>query len=396
MELKRIIVLNLGSTSFKFKYFLFGKKKELLASGSFENIGDITSAYSVQLKETDVKGSFRCESHIDAFGKAMDILVDKNVLQSIDNLDAVAYKAVHAGMIYGARPVDDDLLSAMEKYCPLAPAHNPIYIEMMTRIRDAYPNLRQIAHFETSFHHQIPLKRAVYGVPYEWVEKYGIRKYGFHGASHNYIAEKMHELEPNAKKLISVHLGGSSSICAIYEGKSIATTMGATPQSGLFHNNRVGDFDIFCLRSLIDNEEKLDNVFNILSGKSGFLGLSGISADLRKVLAAKENGDFRAALAVDAFVDNIVGYIGMFSAYLKGIDAIVFTGGIGYKSSIIRSMVCKELDYLGIELDENSNELGREGIISSSASSLLVYVLQTNEELIVARKCYEYLTCSGQ
>jgi len=392
MRNRKIIVLNLGSTSFKFKLFFFGAREKPEASGSFENIGSKMSEYSIRLRDKTLQGTCHCTKHTDAFRITIDILAGEKVLESMKDLDAVGYKAVHAGTLTGARVVDESLLLTMEKYKSFAPAHNPVYMDMMMQIGDEYPGLLQIAYFETSFHQSIPLKRAVYGVPYEWVEELGIRRYGFHGSSHGYIAEKMCELEPKAGKIISLHLGGSSSVCAIYNGKSIASSMGATPQSGLFHNNRVGDFDIFCLSALINRMNgDLEQVMNALSKQSGFLGLSGISNDLREVLSARERGDFRASLAVDAYVDNIVGYIGMFSAYLKGMDAIVFTGGIGYNSDIIRSLVCDELAYLGLFLDEDKNRMNKGGKISSENSSILVYCLETNEELMVARKCNELL-----
>ena len=219
-----------------------------------------------------------------------------------------------------------------------------------------------------------------------------IRKYGFHGSSHEYIAGKMRQLCPEAKRVISCHLGGSSSICAISDGKSVATTMGATPQSGLFNNNRVGDFEVFCLPMLMEHYDgSLENVLKVLSKESGLLGLSGVSNDLRQVLQAMDAGNAQAKLAVETLVDNIVGYIGMYTAYLGGLEALVFTGGIGLHSDRIRKLVCSRLGYLNLELDEEKNAAANTEQISSARSSVAVYRIKTDEEIVVARNVYTLL-----
>lgn len=384
--MKKIMVLNLGSTSFKFKLFEMGKEAFLIATGAVENIGREGGAYKISAGESKEDGSCSLKDHLEAFELCRDFLIQTGTIRSMDELDAVGYKAVHGGPVSGARLVDESLLSVMESYSSLAVAHNPIYIRMMRQIRESFPSLKQAAYFETSFHSAIPLKRAVYGVPYAWCKE-GIRRYGFHGSSHSYIAMRMSNLEPEAKRIISIHLGGSSSLCAILNGESIACSMGATPQSGLFHNNRVGDFDVFCLPKLIDeNGGDIEGVMRILSEKSGLLGLSGISSDLRKVIKAAEDGNEQAALAVDAFVDNIIGYAGMFTAYLKGLDAIIFTGGIGLNSEIIRSKVCEGLDYMGVAIDPSVKCTASETKISTNDSRIKVWVIETNEELMVAAK----------
>ena len=224
----KILVLNLGSTSYKFKLFDMDSGKQVLAWGEVENIGKSSSQYRIVLNGKEETGTSRCSDHGKAFSLCFSFLMEHHVLASLDEIDAIGYKAVHGGPISGTRLVDDAVLAIMEEYSSMAPAHNPVYIRMVRNLRERYPKLRQIVRFETSFHHTVPLYRAVYGVPYEWVEAHGIRKYGFHGSSHEYIAQRMNELEPASKRIISVHLGGSSSLCAINEGKSIATSMGAT------------------------------------------------------------------------------------------------------------------------------------------------------------------------
>ncbi|MBR4289841.1 MAG: acetate/propionate family kinase [Oscillospiraceae bacterium] len=392
--MKKLFIMNLGTTSFKFKLYLFSEEAQrVLASGEIESVGADLSAYNLQLGETNkVTGKTHIPDHAAGFTFCVDALQQSGILDDMADLDAVGYKAVHGGSLSGTQPVDDKLLTEMERMSPLVPAHNPIYLQAMKDIRDRYPNLKQIARFETSFHGTIPDCRTTYGVPYQWRENLGIRKYGFHGSSHEYIAGKMQQLCPEAKRIISCHLGGSSSICAIKDGKSIATTMGATAQSGLFNNNRVGDFEVFCLPMLMEYYGgSLENVLNVLSKESGLLGLSGVSNDLRQALQAMDEGNERARLAVETLVDNIVGYIGMYTAYLGGLDALVFTGGIGLHSDRIRKMVCERLAYLGLALDAEKNAAANAERISSAGSSVGVYRLKTDEEIVVARNVYGML-----
>lgn len=365
------MVLNLGSTSFKYKLFEIGNVEKQIAEGGFENVG-LTGGMS----------------HMDAFAQTEQDLKEKGILKSFADLDAVGYKAVHAGDVTGARVINDEILKIMEQYSVFAPAHNPVYIRVMKDMKERFPKLLQIGYFETSFHATIPEKRVLYGVPYEWKEQMGIRRYGFHGSSHSYIAWKMKQEVPECKKIISFHLGGSSSVCAIEEGKSVASSMGATPQSGVFQNNRVGDIDMYCLPGLMKAYDgDWEKILKVLSSEGGLLGVSGISNDLRDIERTAKEGDYRANLTLDAYVDNLVGYAGMFDAYLKGADALVFTGGIGKGSSLIRERVCEALAYKGILLDEVANELGNEGRISKADSQVGVYIWKTNEELMVMRQC---------
>lgn len=390
--MKRILVLNLGSTSFKFKLYEMGEKENLLATGGVENIGT-EGSYKIKAGGKEKKDSCFCRTHADALELCMDVLNQLEVPVNMETLDAVGYKAVHGGSVSGSRLIDEALLAEMEKMVPLAPAHNPVYLAMMKSVRAKYPKLTQIACFETAFHQTMPLERAVYGIPYEWVEQYGIRRYGFHGSSHSYIAWKMSQESPQARRVISVHLGGSSSLCAIRDGKSIASSMGATPQSGIFHNNRVGDLDVFCLPVLAEKLGGLEKALKALSSQGGFLGLSGISNDMRDVDRAAKEGDRRAELAIAAFADEIVGYIGMFTAYLGGTDAIVFTGGIGLNDAAFRQRVADKLGFLQVKLDAERNVRGYEGKISAADSGAEVWAWETNEELMVACGCVKVLGC---
>ncbi len=388
-----ILVLNLGSTSFKFKLFDFSDSENTLIDGVVENIGSPRGTYRVNLPKGTDKGDCICREHDDAVDLCFSILLKSGIIASISDVDVVGYKAVHGGTISGARFVDDDLLYVMDRYASLAPAHNPVYTKTMRAVQAKFPGMKQAAYFETAFHATIPDYRATYGVPYRWQTDFGVRRYGFHGSSHSYIAWKLSELEPSSNKIISMHLGGSSSLCAVNEGRSIAESMGATPQSGIFHNNRVGDFDAFCIPDLIRRYDgDVDEVFRQMAANGGFLGISGVSNDLRAVLQARDEGNARADLAVNAFVDAVVGYIGMFTAYLGGLDALVFTGGIGERSPVIRAMICSQLGWLNADLDDPLNEDAREGRINSDRSKVSIWVLPTNEELMVARQASKLLS----
>jgi len=382
MNCQKLLLLNLGTTSFKFQYYDYSVRESAIAGGIVERIGGSGSCH-ISWLQGEMHSSCSCQTCTDAFELCSGILREKGVLTKIQDLDAVGYRAVHGGPLSGTRLVDDELLQTMEKFVSLAPAHNPVYLEMMRSLRRRVPSLTQVVRFETSFHSTIPDYRSVYGVPYRWQKELGIRRYGFHGSSHEYIAGRMRELEPEARRIISIHLGGSSSLCAIQDGKSIASSMGATPQTGLFQNNRVGDFDVCCIPRLVQEYGSLDAVMNILYTQSGFLGLSGVSNDIREVLAAREKGDEHAELAVRAFADNIVGYIGMFAAYLGGLDAIVFTGGIGQNCRPLREIVCGNLELFRVRVAD-VDDPGQDCQISTPDSGIAVWVIRTDEEQVLA------------
>ena len=390
----KIFVMNLGSTSFKFKLYAFqGEDAQVLATGDLESIGSAESAYEIAYPDgRSHRETARIPDHGAAFAHCFGILQADGILRDMDDLTAVGYKAVHGGNLSGTCLVDDALIAEMERVTPLAPAHNPIYLNAMKDIRKRFPGLIQVARFETSFHGSIPEKRVTYGIPYQWKEELGIRRYGFHGSSHQYISQTVAKLQPGARRIINCHLGGSSSICAVLDGKSVATSMGATLQSGLFNNNRVGDFEPFCLKPIMEHYGySLDETLNILSKKSGLLGLSGVSNDLRLVMEAADAGNAQAQLAVDTLCDNILGYIGMYAAYLNGLDALVFTGGIGTNSDVLRKKVCENLSYLGLELDEEKNAGRGDGKISTDSSKVAVWRLKTDEESVVAGCVREFL-----
>ena len=360
-----VLVANLGSTSFKYKLLDMSADGELLAKGGYERIGQEGSPYKTH-------------------GDVIDVIC-KDLPAKVD---AIGFKAVHGGPISGAVRVTDEVLATMQEFADVAPAHNPPYIAAMKAFRQKMPNLPQVAAFETAFHQTIPLARQVYAIPYEWTEKLGIRRYGFHGASHRYVATRTRELlGASARRVISCHLGGSCSICAIESGKSVANSFGMTAQSGVPHNNRVGDFDTFALLKLTKHGLGLDEIFRKLSKEGGMHGMSGISPDMRDVEKAAGSGDARAKLALEAFVESVRQFIGAYLVVLGGIDALIFTGGIGENGVAIREAICKNLEWAGLVLDPQKNVVrGKEAKISKVESNAEIWILPTNEELIVARQ----------
>lgn len=388
----KILVANLGSTSFKYRLFEMNGEA-LLARGGVERIGSAKSRCFAQAGDRKLESETAAPDHAAAVRLCMQQLSDLGVLSSPSELAAIGFKAVHADGVSGVQRVNEEVLQAMESFADVAPAHNPPYIAAMRLLHRELPQIPMVAAFETGFHQTIPPENKHYAVPIEWYEKYGIRRWGFHGASHRYIAERASKLlnKPEAK-IVSCHLGGSSSLCAIRAGKSIANSLGMSPQTGLPHNNRVGDFDPFALPVLLRRTGKsLEQILDDLANRSGLLGLSGFN-DLRDIETKAAEGDTKAKLAIDVFVAAVRHYLGSYLLMLNGADAIVFTGGIGENSSLMRESICRELDWFGIKLDaaKNSGANG-EAAIHDAKSRVQLWIMPTNEEIIVARQAAELL-----
>jgi acetate kinase len=316
------------------------------------------------------------------------------VLRDASEVSAIGFKAVHGGRLSGVFVVNDDVLDAMAEMNAAAPAHNPPYIAAMKSLRKRLPGMPLVAAFETDFHRTIPDSRREYAIPRPWADEFHIRKYGFHGASHRYIATRSAELLGRTDaRVISCHLGGSSSLTAIDSGQSVMTTMGMTPQTGLPQNNRVGDFDPFALPLIIERTGmSLDEVLAHLASHGGLLGLSGSSGDIRDLEESADRGDAGARLALDVFVQEIRRHLGGMLVALGGADAIVFTGGIGEKGKRIRAAVCQGLEQLGIVIDPAANEkVQGESTFHAADSQIELWVIPTNEEIIVARQCVDVL-----
>ena len=393
----KILVANLGSTSFKYRlYDLNDGDEQLLARGSVERIGSENAKVKVQSPRGEVELVEPIADHGDAVQICLDQLTDPQfgVLKGADDVAAIGFKAVHARNLTGVHKVDEDVLEAMEAFADVAPAHNPPYVRVMRMLSDRFPRLPLVAAFETGFHRTAPEANQRYGIPEEWATKLGVRRWGFHGASHRYIAGRMAELLGRADlKIISCHLGGSSSLCAVRHGRSMACSLGMSPQSGLPHNNRVGDFDVFALPVILrETGLSLAAVLDILANRSGLEGVSGAGRDLRDIEAAAEAGNARAALALDVFISSTRHYLGAYLVELGGADAIVFTGGIGENSIRIRDGVCRDLDWFGISLDPALNANGpAERKVSAEGSRVQVWTVPTNEELVVARQARDLL-----
>ncbi|MDR2116235.1 MAG: acetate/propionate family kinase [Planctomycetaceae bacterium] len=391
-----ILVANLGSTSFK--YSLFDMNNEtVLAKGRVERIGETLSPGMVEVNGVKRETNFPAADHAVAVRRCLAQLTEQEfgAIKSESEIAAIGFKAVHAAGISGVRRVDTELLDAMEEINDMMPAHNPPYVKAMRILAEKLPDIPLVAAFETGFHQTIPNRNRFYGIPFEWVEKHKIIRYGFHGASHRYIAVRTAEiLKRNDLKVISMHLGGSSSLCAINAGKSVAASMGASAQTGLFHNNRVGDFDPFVIPYLIRKTGKThEDILNILATKSGLLGLSGVSGDLRDVMNAAETGHKQAQIAVDVLIGEIRKYLGAYLVELGGADLLVFTGGIGEHNKTIRKEVCSGLNVFGIVLDLQKNVAAEgETAIHATESKTQIWVIPTNEELIVARQTKELIS----
>jgi acetate kinase len=357
-----ILVPNLGSTSLKYQ-ILEMPSERVLARGKLERVQDYRQAIA-QIETTGAP------------------------------IGAVAFKAVHAGPDYrGTFVIDDGVMEALKQFLPAAPAHNAIYLTGIRAFQEIMPGVPLVAAFETEFHATMPDCARTYGVPCAWRDE-GVAHYGFHGASHQYIGERVAELMGRPVRLVSCHLGGSSSMCAIDRGKSIDTTMGFSPQSGLENATRHGDLDVFAVLYMMQRHGwSIEEVSRQLARGGGLAGLSGIEGgDVRDLDAAAKSGNACAATALDVFVYGVKKTIGAYAAAMGGLDAVAFTGGIGENSAPLRAACCRGLEFLGIELDRDLNEIGAgDRAVSAPNARVAVLALTTNEELIVARRAYKRL-----
>ncbi len=391
----KVLVANLGSTSFKYRLFDMSDEQQI-ARGGIERIGEAESPCFVEIGGNRSEEVAPVPDHAEAVRRCLAQLTgsESGCLKSADEVSAIGFKAVHGGKVSGVQRVTPELLDAMEEMNGVAPAHNPPYIAAMRQLNEQLPEIPLVAAFETGFHQTIPDRNRYYAIPYEWATEGLVRRWGFHGASHRYIAVRTAELlGRDDLRVISCHLGGSSSLSAIRNGQSVANSLGMSPQTGLPHNNRVGDFDPFALPVIMKRTGKsLEEVLDDLACRSGLLGLSGVAADVRDVSEAAEQGNAQAQLALDVFAGAVRQYLGAYLVELGGADVIVFTGGIGENRSEFRAKVCEGLEELGIVLDVEKNESTRnEASIHAESSRTQIWVVPTNEEVIVARQVKELL-----
>jgi len=387
-----VIVVNVGSTSLKFKLYEMDNET-ILAEGKIEGISKEKSEFKFSSKDGITRQGVESFANYNAgLDKILKFIInDAEIVGDINEITAVGFKTVIAKGINDAVLLNDDVIQKMEEFIPIAPSHNPPYINAIKNIKQLLPDKLLVGLFEPAFHKTIPEYAYCYGLPYEWIEKYGIRKYGFHGASLRYVSEQVTKiLRVNNLKQIICHLGGSSSICAVKDGKSIDTSMGFSPQSGIPHSTRPGDLDPFVVLYLMKKENlTVDDMIKKLSKESGLLGISGVSGEMKDIVESAENGNKRALLAIDSFVYNVKKYIGSYIAILEGLDVLAFTGGIGERSDLIREKICSGLEFLGIKIDAEKNKNVSKGMkevdISSRDSKVKILVVPTNEEIIVAR-----------
>lgn len=390
----KVLVCNVGSTSLKFKLYEM-PGDTVLAQCGIERVGsDHDAIFKYENCRDKAKAAFD-KVHIPDYESGIRMFLDYltsgeiGVIKAVTEIERVGYKATLSKGHFGIHELDEDVLKGMEDWISLAPLHNRAYLAAIRVMRTFLPEARFIGCFETAFHRDIPLERKIYGVPYEWYETYGVQRLGYHGASHGYIADVLNE-RGKTYKAISCHLGGSCSVCAIENGKSVDTSFGMSLESGLIHANRVGDMDTSMSYFLRGEGLSDEEILNGLQKNGGLMGISGVSGDLRYVLEAAEAGNERAKLAVDVFVTGIVHFIGAFAMDLGGLDYLVFTAGIGEHSDYIRARVCEKLSLLGAQIDEEKNRRS-ESDISAEGSAVKVLVIPTNEELGIARRTFEYV-----
>jgi len=384
-----VVVCNIGSTSFKFQFIDMADER-VVARGHIERVGsgNARAGFYRGMDEKVLEDEGGIPDQRAAVQRGLAFLSDE-IVEDLGVIDAVGFKAVQAGEKSFTVPITDDILEAMEEYNDLAPAHNPAYIEAMRMFGELLPGKPLVGVFEPGFHVNKPLYAQVYGTPYEWFEKYGVRRYGYHGASLRYVTGETVRrlgLDPKHHRIVACHLGGSSSVCAFMDGVSVDTSMGFTPQTGLIQSSRTGDIDAFVVPFIMRKTGlSMDEVFRELGSNGGLKGLSGISGDMRDILAAVEKGDERAKLARDKYIYDIKCYLGAYILLMGGVDAVCFTGGTGQNDAGLRKDVLSSLEFLGFRLDERANAEHR-GRIDAGESSIAALVLDTNEELIVARE----------
>jgi len=392
-----ILVVNVGSTSFKYRLLDMPAEK-MLAEGRLERIGGAESPVEFRAGTHHESGTAKLPDYAAALRRMMsDLTGPHSPVHALDAIHAVGFKTVILDGTPGCYLLDDDLIARMEAMNDLAPAHNPPYVRAVRQTRELFPGLPLIGLFEPAFHVTMPDYAYTYGVPRAWAEKHGVRRLGFHGASHRYVSEvapKLAGRDPANCRLISAHLGGSSSLCAVLNGRSIDTSMGMSPQSGVEHSTRNGELDVFAVLHVMDREKlSTADVRRILCKEAGLAGVSGTSGDVRDLEAGIAAGNDRARLALEMFCYNVKKTIGAYAAALGGLDVIGLAGGIGERGVRVREKMLGGLEFLGIRLDaeKNAAHTGQEGIISADDSPVAVVVVRTNEELVVARESYALL-----
>ena len=392
----KVLVINAGSSSVK--YYLYQMPKaEILARGFVEKIGEETSALSHFYEDKTHTANVKVKDVRKAMELILQTLADKEmgILQEISEIGAVGHRVVHGGEEFtGSVIIDEKVIASIKKFADLAPLHNPPNLAGILAAQHHLPNVKQVACFDTAFHATIPKVAYMYALPYELYEKYGIRRYGFHGISHRYVARRAAAIMGKGKydiNAITCHLGNGCSVTAVKEGKSIDTSMGLTPLEGVPMGTRSGDLDPAILFYLADKGYDVNKLNALCNKQSGLLGLSGISNDMRILQESARKGDERANLAIDVFCYRIKKYVGAYAAVLDTVDAVVFTGGIGENSVFMREKICNSVTQIGVQLDlaKNKDAIAKEAEINTKDSKVKVFVIPTNEQAAIANDTYK-------
>lgn len=392
----KVLVVNCGSSSIKYQ-LIDMENESLMAKGYLEKIGLQDSFLTHTVNGEKHKIEQVITNHEEGIKLVLDQLVhpEYGVIDSLDEIGAVGHRVVHGGEKFSSSVlINDDVIDVIKECIPLAPLHNPAGITGIEACKKVLPSVPMVAVFDTAFHQTLPKMAYLYALPYEYYEKYGVRKYGFHGTSHKFVSKRVAEVMNKPVedlKIVTCHLGQGASLCAVDGGKSVDTSMGLTPLAGIPMGTRCGDIDPSIVTFLMKKENLTpDEMDNVLNKKSGKLGISGVSFDDRDIEAAIKEGNERAKLAIDNFAYQVVGYIGRFVAQMNGVDVITFAGGIGENGIEVRKQICESLSYLGVKIDEEKNNCrGKEVEISTPDSKVKVFVIPTNEELMIARDTVE-------
>lgn len=388
----KILSVNAGSSSLKFQMYEMPEEKVLI-SGVFERIGIENSFYTIKLNGEKIKKEVVLSNHTDAVKILTNELLENNIVSDLSEIKAIGHRMVHGGEKYASSVLlTEDVITAVEELSDLAPLHNPANLVGVRAFKEVIPSAVAVGVFDTAFHQTMEEEKFLYPVPYEWYKEYGVRKYGFHGTSHKYVSEKMASiLGKEETKIITCHIGNGGSLAAVKNGKCIDTSMGFTPNAGIIMGSRSGDIDAslipFVMKKTGMNISEIDNALN---KKSGLLGISGVSSDSRDIEDGIKSGNDRCKLAQEMYVNKIVKYIAEYYVELGGADAIVFTAGVGENSITTRKQIIDKLACLGIKLDEQRNNVRAEvALISTDDSSVKVYVIPTDEEVMIARDTYK-------
>lgn len=385
---KLVLVINSGSSSLKFQ-LIDMSEHVTIAKGLYERIGLENPSFSLTYQGEKVVEACSVRTHSEAVYHLRERLEAEQILASFDDLIGIGHRVAHGGPQFKtAVVIDDEVERQIEELSQLAPLHNPINLVGIKAFKELVPGVMEVAVFDTAFHQTMDRVHQTYPIAQDYCDKYAIRRYGFHGISHQFIRDFVADYAPKSQKVISTHLGNGSSICGMLDGKSYVTSMGFTPLAGLMMGTRCGDVDPAILPFLAKKENlSMDELEGLLNQSSGLLGVSGLSSDLRDILSAAQDGHEPSQLALDLFIERIYATIGAYVAELNGLDTLVFTAGIGENSPEVREGVCRQLEYLGLKLDTAKNERG-ELLISSPDSKVCVLVVPTNEELMIAKQVY--------